>query len=332
MSWSEVIAGRVFVLRFIVPAALSTAAGCGSGDAQEAATTEEPVIFGADERQDYGAMAPVDQWTSRAVALHVLSSGLSCSGATCTLATQPFNTDPEFGMRLCNNVRFKGQLLASWGNCTAWLVAPDLVATAGHCIDTSTCASARYVFGFNAAANGGSEVTSFPTSDVYSCAQVVSQVFNGTGPSSSDYALVRLDRAVRDRIPFVVHYTDQVTAAEQLSIFGHPSALPLKLTRNTQVRDTTSATRFYANGDIFGGNSGGPVIDLATGVAQGITVTQPPPRFVVSSDAQGTCTAYRTCPDTGCTDPSLVFRFTGVTRITLVPGIPVHAALVMAVL
>lgn len=74
------------------------------------------------------------------------------------------------------------------------------------------------------------------------------------------------------------------------------------------------------------------MLNIATGVVEGITVTQPPPRFVMSSDSMGACSRYRVCPDTGCSDSDLVFQLTGLMRTTLVPGVPVHAALVHAIL
>jgi hypothetical protein len=319
---------RNWVLPGLACAVSVWTAGCGGESSfdEPLGMEDEPLIFGADERLDFGAMSSQEQARSRAVAIHAFSSGVSCAGGTCTLANAPFNTSPE-GLRLCSGVRFRGQDYATSGNCSAWLVAPNLVATAGHCIDTSTCSTSRYIFGFTAAADGTGEVTSFPQSDVYSCSSVVTRVYDGNNPTNSDYALVKLDRVVSGQTPFFVRYLGEPALNLQLNMYGHPSALPKKITRNAWIQNATSAQRLYANGDIFGGNSGGPVIDLATGVGEGIVVTQPVPRFSLSSDAQGSCHVYRTCPDTGCTDPSLPMTLTGAMRITKVPGIPLHVAL-----
>jgi hypothetical protein len=318
--------------RLLVPvfSLLAMTTGCGGEGTTDTGETTDPVIFGADERLDYGAMSASEQAQARSVALHVFSSGLSCSGSTCSLSTTPFTQRPEsFGGRLCEHVRFRGQLAADSGNCTAWLVASDMVATAGHCIDASLCSISRYVFGFTASASGSGEVTSFPTSDVYSCASVVTQFYvDGLdGPTDSDYALVRLDRHVPGRLPFFVRYDGKIPDGQQVVAFGHPSVLPLKLTRNMWTQDNTFSKRFYANGDIFGGNSGGPVLNLSTGIAEGIAVTQPPPRFAASSDSQGACWEYRVCADSGCVDPDVVRRLTGTMRIREVPSIPLHPAL-----
>lgn len=307
-------------------------AGCGADESLDAAS--DSVIFGVDGRQDYGAMASHDQRLADAVAIHVHANGLSCSGGTCSLATTPFTTEPGLPDRLCQDVRFRGQKLATMAQCTAWLIGPDLVATAGHCYDaiTFTCQTARYVFGFHAAANGGSEVTNFSASDVYSCSSIVTLAFNGTSSSSKDYAVVKLDRAVVDRTPLIVRYGDPISTLDPLFVFGHPSGLPVKLSLNTTIKDNGFVERFYFNGDIFGGNSGGPVLNLRTDVVEGITVTQPVPRFAASSDALGACRAYRVCPDIGCSDPDVSLRLTGGTRMTRVPGVPLHAALVTVVL
>jgi hypothetical protein len=153
-------------------------------------------------------------------------------------------------------------------------------------------------------------------------------VYDGDNPTNTDYALVKLDRVVAGKNPFIVRHSGEPSLNLQLNMYGHPSALPKKIVRNAWIQDVSAAERFYANGDIFGGTSGGPAIDLATGVGEGIVVTQPPPRFALSSDAMGSCHVYRTCPDTGCTGSSVVFRLTGAMRVTEVPGIPLHSALV----
>jgi hypothetical protein len=308
------------------------AAGCGADEPTDAAS--DSVIFGEDGRQDFGAMSNHDQTLAHAVAIHVHSDGLSCSGGTCALATTPFTTEPGLPDRLCQDVRFRGQELATMAQCTAWLVGPDLLATAGHCYDSIdfTCQTARYVFGFHAAANGGSEVTNFSASDVYSCSSIVTLAYNGTSSGSKDYAVVKLDRPVVDRTPLIVRYGEPISTLDPLFVFGHPSGLPVKVSLNATIKDASFVERFYFNGDIFGGNSGGPVLNLQTDVVEGITVTQPVPRFVASSDALGACRAYRLCPDAGCSDPNVVLRLTGATRMTRVPDVPLHAALVTVVL
>jgi hypothetical protein len=144
--------------------------------------------------------------------------------------------------------------------------------------------------------------------------------------------VVRLDRTVSGRTPFIMRYTGQIPESQDLAIYGHPGLLPIKLTRSAWVQRNEFDERFYANGDIFAGNSGGPVLNLTTNVVEGVTVTQPPPRFAMSSDALGACSRYRVCADTGCTSPDVVKQLTGAMRTTRVPGVPLHAALVHAVL
>jgi hypothetical protein len=315
-------------------AALLAAIGCGEeGSADELVVTEQdPVVFGADERRDYGAMSSGEKWRSLPVAIHVDAlpgtPALTCSAGSCTLGTIAFTGTAELLLPLCDGVKYGGQLWATHGHCSAWLVAPDMVATAGHCFDTEhTCANARYIFGFTAAANGGSEVTTFPESEVYSCASIVALSLTGGSPTDDDYALVRLDRVVAGRTPIIVRYSGQATANLQVNMYGHPLALPKKIVRNAWLQDTSFSHRFYANGDIFKGNSGGPVLDLVTGVGEGIVVTQPAPFFEAVQGPMGPCAVYRTCANTGCNASAIYDRFTGAMRVTKVPGIPLHAAL-----
>jgi V8-like Glu-specific endopeptidase len=329
MNWVS----ATFSWRAVVSLGLALlVAGCGAEDWTDAAS--DAVIFEVDGRQDFGAMSSHDQGLAAAVAIHVHSDGLSCAGGTCSLKTTPFTTEPNLPDRLCRDVRFRGQKLATRVECTAWLVAPDLLATAGHCYDGMefTCETARYVFGFNAAANGRSEVTSFSSSDVYSCSSILTLAYEGSDATAKDYAVVKLDRTVVDRTPLIVRHGEPISDPAPLFVFGHPSGLPIKVSLDATLRDNSYVERFYFNGDVFGGNSGGPVLNLRTDVVEGITVTQPNPRFVSSSDAFGTCRAYRVCPDSGCSDRNIVDQLTGATRMNRVPDVPLHAALVTVVL
>jgi hypothetical protein len=325
---------RVLLVRAWLYASCLPAIGCGSDGASERlGAKQERIIYGADERIEYGAMSAVQQIRARSVAIHLKSSGLSCSGATCTLTTEPFEHDLGGTSRLCQGTKFLGQaqIPEEFGNCTGWLVAPNLLATAGHCFGPSDlagqCAITRYVFGFTAAADGSNVVTSVPSSDVYSCSSILVRSF------PPDYALVRLDRSVTNRIPFIVRHGGKIADAQQLETYGYPWLLPLKLSQNASVKNNLDPSMFFTNTDTFPGNSGGPVLNSATGLAEGI-VSQPPISndVVWTFDGQGPCLAYNVCPDdTGCSD-SPAQPFVGMTRITEAVGIPPHAALITAVL
>ena len=91
---------------------------------------------------------------------------------------------------LCADERFANQPAPGW--CTAFLVAPDLLVTAGHCLrDPDICESVAFVFGFQML-DEDRAVTSVPASQVYYCAEILSLTDEG----DDDWGIVRLDRPV----------------------------------------------------------------------------------------------------------------------------------------
>ena len=102
---------------------------------------------------------------------------------------------------LCAGERYGSQ--ASLAYCSGTLIAPDLVATAGHCLAGDTyadlcrrgsCDRLGYlVFDFTSDSNNV-----FPASNVYTCAEVVHCVQDDTNCGDNgvtvDWAVIRLDR------------------------------------------------------------------------------------------------------------------------------------------
>ena len=77
--------------------------------------------------------------------------------------------------------------------CSGVLVAPDIVATAGHCVkSTADLDHIRFVFGFRMVDDDTARTT-FPDDDVYRGTKVIGRKLT---PDRTDWALVRLDRPV----------------------------------------------------------------------------------------------------------------------------------------
>lgn len=300
-------------------------------------TEQEPIIFGADDRTEYLNITDfLLKSKANATAAVIGGGGISCSGGTCSLTgLAPYNSgaiSSTTTLPLCDGVRFKGQL--GEPHCTAFLVGPDTFATAGHCMvfgevlnnpvsctDPTGAFVTRAAFGFNADA-GGNSPTSLPSSNVYSCVSI-----QGKFTSTEDWAVFKVDRVVTGRAPMIAQYSGALQHHE-LAVFGHGEKLPLKMSRNAFVKvdSPTDPVKFSADADIFSGNSGGPGVDVTSGVAVGITVTGPFPMYVSTSDGHGgQCATPRVCSETnGCPD------WTGHTRMTYVTQqakLPLHAAL-----
>ena len=93
-------------------------------------------------------------------------------------------------MPACDDEPFKDQPTASF--CTGFVVGPDLIATAGHCILSENDLEVTYfIFGF-IMEDETTPVTSFDASQVYTGIELVGRQLFG----DVDYAVVRTDRMI----------------------------------------------------------------------------------------------------------------------------------------
>ena len=123
------------------------------------------------------------------------------------------------------------------GDCTAFLVGEDLIATAGHCVAAGSCFNTFFAFGFRM--EGPSNLRSrLPADDVYACDQVITRA----NTNAQDYALVRLDRPVVGHTPMPIRRSGMVSNGTPLLVASHPMGLPLKISTNATVRRTARPT------------------------------------------------------------------------------------------
>jgi len=173
----------------------------------------------------------------------------------------------------CPDERFSRQPRGAL--CSGFLIAPDRIATSAHCVRPPDdpyaagldCDEARFVFGFGLGADGEPPAVLTPE-QVYRCAAVI----DGEGsPNGADWRVVRLDRAVSDRLPLPVYAGDTPLArGTALTVIGHPIGLPAKVAPGGAVTDDTTVDHFVADLDTYEGNSGSPV--LATLAARPVVV------------------------------------------------------------
>ncbi len=175
-------------------------------------------------------------------------------------------------MSVCKEERFSDQ--PNPGNCSGFLVAPDLVVTAGHCIylrgqenGEIGCSDYSYVFDFH---KGKIEDGLISKEKVYSCKKVLNIKLDGS--NKQDFALIQLDRPVTDRAPVKFRTEGKVEAGAPLVVIGAPSGLPTKIAGGAVVNDNENEVYFEANLDTFGGNSGSAVFNADTGEVEGILV------------------------------------------------------------
>ena len=181
----------------------------------------------------------------------------------------------SFTQLTCDDVRFSDQITAA--DCSGFLVADDVIATAGHCVKTiKDCEDAHWVFGFELNKDSKPETSSkyivkmeIPSADVYSCKNIIVQKLDDR--KKLDYALIRLDRKVVGREPLKIRTDGKVKKKMPLVVIGNPSGLPTKIADNATVK-SVDKTVFFSNLDAFGGNSGSAVFNTETEEVEGILV------------------------------------------------------------
>ena len=237
--------------------------------------------YGNDDRQQIPDAADprVAQW-ARSIAI-VVNRGILTSAGNGRIAAYV----PTLGQSksLCAGERFADEPVL--GFCSSYLVAPDLVATAGHCFTETLCEDTAFVFDFH---QGGAsaDVSAIPTSSVYTCKELVARQYE----NKLDYALVRLDRPATGRTPFALQASSPPVGA-RVGLLGFPSGVLGKVDLAGKVV-RVEGNRIRTSVDSFPGHSGGVMIDLSSGAAFGVHVEGSSPSY---AGIDG-CTRAVQCP------------------------------------
>jgi hypothetical protein len=278
------------------------------------AAPEAKVIYGEDNRREpYQVASAALRSLSRSTAGVVQRSRLTANGSNWNVTTNPWTN--AGGGTLCADEPYRGQPVAPY--CSAFLVGPDLVVTAGHCISTSSaCSGSAFIFDWSMQGDGVNPINPVPASRVYFCSQVIAAQNSG----ERDYALLRLDRPVEGITPLAIRRQAEIGLNEPLVVMGHPAGIPLKIADGAVVKDARPGLLYFdANLDTYGGNSGSAVFNLNTLQVEGILVRGA--TDYRSRPGEG-CTESNRVPDTGNTGGGL--RFEQVSRMNpLLDLIPV---------
>lgn len=224
-----------------------------------------PVIYGDDNRVEVvESKSALFKTLAASTAAQVSKQYISAMSGKVLFDSQTLNDyiQMKYGPSLCEGEKFKEQVAV--GNCSGFLVAPDILVTAGHCYASNECDTYDWVFNYKTARAGDKTVT-VNENDVYNCKEVIAHETFG-----KDFAVIRLDRPVKGVTPLkVAKKTPGVGTS--LVLIGHPSGLPTKIADGATVQKVIS-TGFKANVDSFGGNSGSAVFNDKTGEVVGILV------------------------------------------------------------
>jgi V8-like Glu-specific endopeptidase len=262
-------------------------------------------IFGADTRQH--AFLNTSQGNlarSTAVALLRTNFTHSRSGLV-DLMTTPVD---QF---LCHDEKFSDDPSLSY-SCTGFLVAPDILITAGHCAvnageshhETETfCEAFSWLFDYQADSSGKTQLSGISPDKLYSCKEIIYAVREDEAPYR-DFAVIRLNREVKGRTPYKISTRPFTKLETGLSMIGYPLGTPAKVSLDARVLHNDPLNEhFITNLDAFEGNSGSPVFN-AQGEVVGLLIGgSPQPSLVPAAHLQ--CDRYNVCAEDGsnCTLP-----------------------------
>lgn len=173
----------------------------------------------------------------------------------------------EYG--LCQGEKFFSQPTNTI-SCTGFLVGPDLLMTAGHCMvnvgraeneATPMCTDFRWAFDYYLNGPQDNILKGQPSENVLECEKVLFAAHDGDEDERLDIALIKLKRPLKERHHFKFS-KNKLHKGQQVFIMGFPSGLPLKFAGNAFVNNVREGSQYFeASVDAVGGNSGSPVFD-----------------------------------------------------------------------
>ena len=214
------------------------------------AMNEGTFLYGSDDRQDPLFVTDrIVRGYFGSVAAVIPMAILHDHGDHWTLDKHPLSEQ-----HICPHQRFANEPAAA--DCTAFVVAPNVLATAAHCFDVTGTFEIRYVIGFRR--HFLAMPATFPAADVYEAESTDIHC----AENEVEWALVKLKRPIAGAVVLPRTTSDTIAVGASLSMLGYPAGVPLKYATNASVRTIDGSKKtFLANLDAFHGNSGSPVFN-----------------------------------------------------------------------
>jgi len=239
-------------------------------------------VFGTDDRKPAVGYTYRDYTNATAVAVSksdFVGNYLTGKSLGDKLLSQYKSRGAQF---VSSEIKFRNE--PAFGFCSGFLIAPDILVTAGHCIDYDDYHKMEWIFDFtNDIKYKPGDRIYIPRSKRYTVKKIITRRL--TSSDKRDYAVVQLDRPV-DRKPFTFRTGNTISSGSKVTLLGAPSGIPLKIVENANVLSSnTNRSYFKTNLDAFGGNSGGPVFS-STGLIEGILVRGPTKGYFVDESCK----------------------------------------------
>jgi hypothetical protein len=168
-------------------------------------------------------------------------------------------TTPIATLNLCSTEKFSAEAMLA--SCTGFLVAPDLLLTASHCIkDKSDCQKNIWLLDYD------ESKSIFSRDKVVFCKEIVDT------NALADYSLIRLSRSILDRDPLKIRQNGKLNPNAEFVVIGHPLGLPKVVADQAFLRGNLLNKTFTISSDTYSGNSGSPVIDIKTSLVEGVLI------------------------------------------------------------
>lgn len=233
--------------------------------------SESRGVFGEDGREEVNDVSGITHYTNATAVMipknYVRENKVYGYSLRQSLSMQ-FGVD-----NFDENVKFLDQPTAA--NCTGFLVAPQIIVTAGHCINSMEEADQWYwLFDYTNSMEWNLEgnYVTIDLNNLYETSEILGSKFEGEEDDKlEDYAVLKLDRVVQNRLPYRIRTSGDPSLLTNVYTIGSPTGLPLKISLDSEVIEEGNDYWFKTDIDAFPGNSGGPVFD-PNGYIEGILV------------------------------------------------------------
>jgi V8-like Glu-specific endopeptidase len=224
----------------------------------------QAAIYGKDNRElAFNHENSLYERLSKSVLSQVRKGSLSLENGQVRIKSKPLHQHVK---TLCKDTPFAKT--ETFSKCTAFLVAPNMIVTAGHCINNQQeCNEAKWVFSSDYNPASGSPIT-LEQEDLVTCKKILAYKKNTI--SKNDYALIEIEQQILHRPTLKYRKKNRVPKDSSFFVVGHPTGLPLIVTDQAKEIEGSTKFLFKIDSDTFGGNSGSPVINSQTGIVEGI--------------------------------------------------------------